>query len=287
MNPCSKMTDRLRMLLENYITAREEGPKEGYDIRQVDQDNFEHYYILLKPRSGIYKDQYHILELKTQYGKDNNVSRYPYQAPYIRFLTSVFHTNVSDHGSICLDILKDINKWSPLYDFNAIVTNIVALLNDPNNISPYNPIASRLYVDCENKYVQLKKNIPEASLNELEQLKDECFASFKQKADAYANTNKIEFYTKWFPQILGENIDNSDMSLLKDMFELLKPKKKKKATETKSVVETSLVQTTASENPAAQTTTKTQTVETSTLVPVPTAPSAKPPRWAKYQKKIK
>ena len=112
-----KTSGRMRLLLDNYVTAKHDGKIEGFDIHNVEDDNYEHFYILFKPLSGIYRDQYHILEMKTSYGHGDDKLEYPINAPYIKFNTCVFHTNISTGGSICLDILKEKAKWLPTYNF--------------------------------------------------------------------------------------------------------------------------------------------------------------------------
>ncbi|KAJ8868941.1 hypothetical protein PR048_030482 [Dryococelus australis] len=68
---------------------------------------------------------------------------YPYSAPLVRFVTPCFHPNVDMVGNICLDILKE--KWSALYDVRTILLSIQSLLGEPNNDSPLNPTAARLW----------------------------------------------------------------------------------------------------------------------------------------------
>ena len=65
---------------------------------------------------------------------------YPNKAPVVKFVTKMFHPNVYNDGSICLDILQ--NQWSPIYDVGAILTSIQSLLCDPNPNSPANSEAA-------------------------------------------------------------------------------------------------------------------------------------------------
>lgn len=70
---------------------------------------------------------------------------YPFSAPVVKFVTSIFHPNVDQFGNICLDILKE--KWSALYDVRTILLSIQSLLGEPNNDSPMNPHAAVLWTD--------------------------------------------------------------------------------------------------------------------------------------------
>lgn len=70
-------------------------------------------------------------------------SKYPFSAPTVKFVTPIFHPNVDGHGNICLDILKE--SWSALYDVRTILLSLQSLLGEPNNESPLNPTAARLW----------------------------------------------------------------------------------------------------------------------------------------------
>ena len=62
----------------------------------------------------------------------------------------MFHPNIYNDGSICLDILQ--NQWSPIYDVSAILTSIRSLLSDPNPASPANAQAAQMYNENKKEY---------------------------------------------------------------------------------------------------------------------------------------
>ncbi len=206
-------TQRLKLLMKNYINAKKQGLIENYDIKPIVEDNYEEYYILINPRDEIYRDQFHILTMKTKYGTGADETTYPNNAPYIRFGTVIYHTNISpsekpgDGGAICLDILKESDKWMPTYDFNSIIFNILLLLNQPNNASPFNSDASRAYMDCEARfkttYTEYKKTHrgTNISLQEMEKLRASIFQPYKLVADEKARQNNLALYVEWFPQL--------------------------------------------------------------------------------------
>ncbi|UKK02194.2 ubiquitin carrier protein [Theileria orientalis] len=70
---------------------------------------------------------------------------YPTKPPNVRFLSKMFHPNIYNDGSICLDILQ--NQWTPMYDIASILMSIQALLSDPNPKSPANTEASEIYTE--------------------------------------------------------------------------------------------------------------------------------------------
>ena len=76
-----------------------------------------------------------IFTLRLHFSED-----YPSKPPSIKFLTKMFHPNIYNDGSICLDILKE--KWSPVYDVLSVLMSIQSLLNDPNPNSPANAEAA-------------------------------------------------------------------------------------------------------------------------------------------------
>lgn len=267
------MAKRMKLLVFNYVEAKKAGLEEGYEINLVEPDNFEKYYVLFQPKHGVYRDQKHVLSIKTSYGNGSDKYEFPIQAPLVKFLTPVYHTNVSKEGSICLDILKESDKWQPTYGFTHIMYNILLLFDNPNNSSPFNSEASRDYVDCEKIFKENKKGL-KLSVTEEEKLKDEAFEKFKTKADSVSKKIKLdEIYGKWFPSLHGEEESEEVLQGLEKMLEGLKPKKQVTLTkkEEDNVSEANKVSEVIDED-----------IKKGKELPTV---NGKANRWAKYQKK--
>ena len=86
---------------------------------------------------------------------------YPNKPPKVRFLSKMFHPNVYQDGSLCLDILQ--NRWSPTYDVAAILTSVQSLLHDPNPNSPANAVAAQIYQESRREYDKKVRDIVEQS----------------------------------------------------------------------------------------------------------------------------
>ncbi len=81
---------------------------------------------------------------------------YPLSPPYIKFLTKIYHPNISHEGEICLDIIRD--NWRPCFTINNILDVITVLLETPNTKSFINREAAQLY---EKNYKMYKEIVSE------------------------------------------------------------------------------------------------------------------------------
>ncbi|GAB2213473.1 hypothetical protein Droror1_Dr00021518 [Drosera rotundifolia] len=71
--------------------------------------------------------------------------QYPYEPPKMRFITKVWHPNISSqNGAICLDILKD--QWSPALNMKTALLSLQALLSAPEPKDPQDAVVAQQYL---------------------------------------------------------------------------------------------------------------------------------------------
>lgn len=119
-----------------------------YQVVPVIKDHMNKIWVKLKP-DGFYRNQTHILEIKLD--TENNTFDYPFTAPLVKFLTPMYHVNISDQGSICLSILKGKTKdnpegWTEACSLSGVIDAIRLLLDVPNVESPWNKEASATWM---------------------------------------------------------------------------------------------------------------------------------------------
>jgi ubiquitin-protein ligase len=204
----TRQISRQPFIVAKQLAKMTESPH--FTVVQKSPDSYEVFYILLHPQGGHYANQKHVLEFKTVYGSGSSMYYFPFNPPNVRFLTGLYHTNISTSGSVCLDILKDSKKWSPQYTIETVMISIIALMDDPNTSSPYNLEPSKHWTRCcreYNDYISGKK----LSGKEQIEIKKKIFADYDRVSDAYARKNgSPSNWAEYFPSLLMKDLSLSE-----------------------------------------------------------------------------
>lgn len=72
-------------------------------------------------------------------------NEYPFKPPQIKFLTKIYHPNISSvTGAICLDILKD--AWTPILTLKSSLISLQSLLQSPEPNDPQDAEVAKHYL---------------------------------------------------------------------------------------------------------------------------------------------
>ena len=104
----------------------------------INEDNFSSWKALLFDLKGSYSGGSWLLTIDFP-------SSYPFSPPKVRFITSIYHCNISSSGALCLDILKD--NWSPALSISKVMLSIISLLDSPNYADPMDAFKGQLCRD--------------------------------------------------------------------------------------------------------------------------------------------
>lgn len=117
---------------------------DSYTAGPVGDDIFRWEAILYGPKDSVYENGF--FKINLNFCKD-----YPFDPPKISFVTRIYHPNISDQGSICLDILTKSN-WSPALTIDKVLLSISSLLTDPNPDDPLVADIAHQYVNRRDEF---------------------------------------------------------------------------------------------------------------------------------------
>ena len=123
--------------IQKELTEFNKEPPEGFSAGPIDDsDMFKWEASITGPEESPFEGG--TFQLSIEFPKD-----FPFKPPKVEFTTKVYHPNVKNTGTICLDILKD--AWSPDITVSKILLAIQNLLINPNIDHPLEPEIAELY----------------------------------------------------------------------------------------------------------------------------------------------
>ncbi|KAL8835145.1 MAG: hypothetical protein Q9176_007064 [Flavoplaca citrina] len=107
----------------------------------------------------------------------NFPSEYPHLPPKMTFQTSIFHPNIYPSGEVCISILHPpeedkygyesaAERWSPVQTPETILLSVISMLSSPNDESPANVEAARMWREDEKGFRRKCRADVRASLGE-------------------------------------------------------------------------------------------------------------------------
>jgi ubiquitin-conjugating enzyme E2 G1 len=99
---------------------------------------------------------------------------YPNKPPVMQFITKIIHPNIYKDGKVCISILHEgkdeynyeqaSERWNPSQGVSSILLSVISMLADPNDESPANIDAAKLYRE---NYNEFKKQVYQSVIESL------------------------------------------------------------------------------------------------------------------------
>jgi ubiquitin-conjugating enzyme E2 G1 len=147
----------------------EKDPIDGVSIGYDDENVFKWYITIIGPKDSPYEGG--IFKAEMIFPKN-----YPLYPPEFKFINNIFHPNIFENGTVCISILHPPGedkyneqetadmRWRPVHTATSIILSIISLLSAPNDESPANIDAAKVWRDDNKKFLQLVNNCVRESL---------------------------------------------------------------------------------------------------------------------------
>ena len=113
-------------------------------LLENESDLFNWIVILQGPEDTPYSQG--VFKLKFKFPEN-----YPFKAPDVKFLTTVYHPNIkTDTGEICQDVFA--SGWAPTQKVEEILEKLITMLKEPSTSSPLENDICQEYINNREKY---------------------------------------------------------------------------------------------------------------------------------------
>ena len=156
--------NKVKKIIYKWYEDFNNDPIDNISISPIDEDIFNWNLIIFGPKDSYYEGG--IFKAKIEFPED-----FPKNPPVIKFISRIFHPNIYSNGIVCISILhpsgddlygyeKSCERWRPVHTINSILLSIISLFFDPNDESPANIDAGKLWREDKEAYqVEVNKDI--------------------------------------------------------------------------------------------------------------------------------
>jgi len=144
-NPASKALKRLSKEYSQFVSSL----SPPLLSIQLVNDSILHWQLLLSgPSSSPYEGGRFLLDFS--FPQD-----YPMKPPNVKFITPIYHVNVSmsQGGAICQELI--VGGWSPILRVKDLIDRLQSLLIQPHAETPLEPEIGEMYASQPAKYKQI------------------------------------------------------------------------------------------------------------------------------------
>ena len=113
--------------------------------KMSNHNNLFHLHLVVRPRSGLWAGGRFVFRVEV-------APDYPFGRSTVKCLTPVYHPNINDEGSVCLNILRE--DFSPAIHIEQMCQGMLFLMLHPNAESPLNDLAAREMLDAPDLFAQ-------------------------------------------------------------------------------------------------------------------------------------
>jgi ubiquitin-protein ligase len=137
----SKAAQRLKNEFNSLINNNSFG---ATIILENESDLFGWIVVLQGPEDTPYSQG--VFKLKFKFPEN-----YPFKAPDVKFLTTVYHPNIkTDTGEICQDVFA--SGWAPTQKVEEILEKIITMLKEPSTSTPLENEICQEYINNREKF---------------------------------------------------------------------------------------------------------------------------------------
>ena len=137
-----------RNRLKNELRTLETDPPEGIAAKPLDKMSLNWQASIRGPSGSPYAGGTFFLFIQIP-------PTYPLSPPIVRFITRIFHPNVSRHGDIGIDSIQ--HNWSLALTLSKVLISIQSLLTDPYTKVCMEPEIGKLYENDNSEFKKIAK----------------------------------------------------------------------------------------------------------------------------------